>query len=223
MMGRLIVRDLGRQPYLPVWQAMLRFTDMRHAASGEGSVTEDELWLVQHDPVFTLGQAGKPEHVLAAGDIPLVQSDRGGQVTYHGPGQLVAYPLIDLRRKKLGVRDYVSALENATIEMLSSYAVRALAKPEAPGVYVDGAKIMALGIRVRHGCTLHGLALNVCGDLEPFARINPCGYVGLRVTSVYDEGGPADFDVVTQALLPCLAKHLQGDVERSTAMPEVLR
>ena len=165
-----IVRELGSQPYEPVWRAMQRFTDARTDA------TVDELWLVEHDPVFTLGQAGKDEHVLAPGDIPVVHVDRGGQVTYHGPGQIVAYPLFDLKRLKVGVRDYVCRIEQAMIDTLAEWNIHADRKDGAPGVYVAGAKIGALGIRVRRGCTFHGLAFNIAMDLEPFHRINPCGY-----------------------------------------------
>lgn len=180
----LHLRQLGRQPYTPVWQAMSAFTDARDAA------TPDELWLVEHDPVFTLGQAGKPEHVLAPGDIPVIHCDRGGQVTYHGPGQIVAYPLLNLRRLHIGVRDYVHLLEQCMIDTLAEWNIGGERREGAPGVYVAGAKIGALGVRVRHACTFHGLAFNVAMDLEPFQRINPCGYRGLRVTQMSDLGGP---------------------------------
>ena len=193
------VRDLGRQPYEPVWRAMQRFTDARDDA------TRDELWLVEHDPVFTLGQAGKPEHVLLPGDIPVLHVDRGGQVTYHGPGQIVAYPLLDLRRLKIGVREYVQRIEQAMIDTLADWNIVAMRREGAPGVYVDDAKIAALGIRVRRGCTFHGLAFNVAMDLEPFARINPCGYAGLRVTSMLDLGGPSSVSAVKPLLLDHLA------------------
>ena len=174
----VIIRDLGRQEYLPVWRAMQAFTDQRDAQ------TPDELWLVEHDPVFTLGQAGKPEHVLAAGDIPVVQVDRGGQVTYHGPGQIVAYPLIDMRRLGIGVKALVDRIEQAVIDLMAGYSISASRMDGAPGVYVDGVKIMALGLRVRKGCSFHGLAFNVAMDLSPYQRINPCGYKGMQVTSV---------------------------------------
>lgn len=196
------VRTLGRQPYEPVWRAMQRFTD------GRDDTTVDELWLVEHDPVFTLGQAGKPEHVLAPGDIPVIHVDRGGQVTYHGPGQIVAYPLLDLRRLKLGVRQYVDRIEQAVIDTLADWRITAARREGAPGVYVDDRKIAALGIRVRRGCSFHGLAFNVDMDLEPFGRINPCGYAGLQVTSMVELlGGPADFslDAVQSRLLEHLA------------------
>ena len=194
-----VVRDLGRQPYESVWRAMQAFTDARN------DDTPDELWLVEHDPVFTLGQAGRPEHVLAAGDIPVVHVDRGGQVTYHGPGQLVAYPLLDLRRLKLGVRDYVCRIEQAVIDTLAEWNIEGLRRDGAPGVYVNGAKVAALGIRVRRGCCFHGLAFNIAMDLEPFHRINPCGYAGLEVVSMADLGGPGSVEAVKPVLLRALA------------------
>lgn len=177
---RLRVRDLGRQPYLPVWRAMQAFTDARDEH------TLDELWLVEHDPVYTQGQAGKPEHVLLPGDIPVVPVDRGGQVTYHGPGQIVAYPLLDLRRGRLGVRELVNRIEQAIIDVLAGYGIAAQRRDGAPGVYVGEAKIAALGLRVRRGCSFHGLAFNIAMDLAPFAGINPCGYRGLAVTQMLD-------------------------------------
>lgn len=180
MTAPCIVRELGRQPYEPVWRAMQRFTDARTDA------TVDELWLVEHDPVFTLGQAGKDEHVLAPGDIPVVHVDRGGQVTYHGPGQLVAYPLIDLRRLGIGVRELVHRLEQVGIDLLAEYGIDVERREGAPGLYTGGRKILAIGIRVRRGCTFHGIALNNDLDLEPFTRINPCGYRGLETTRIAD-------------------------------------
>ena len=201
MTGRSgIVRDLGRQAYEPVWRAMQRFTDQRNDA------TPDEIWLVEHDPVFTLGQAGKPEHVLMPGEIPVLHVDRGGQVTYHGPGQIVAYPLLDLKRLKIGVREYVQRIEQAIIDTLAEWNIHAERREGAPGVYVAGAKVAALGIRVRRGCTFHGLAFNVAMDLEPFRRINPCGYEGLQVTSVLDLGGPSGMDAVKPVLLEQLSR-----------------
>lgn len=191
----LAVRRLGRQPYAPVWQAMRAFTDTR------GPDTGDELWLLEHDPVFTLGQAGKMEHVLAPGDIPVLPVDRGGQVTYHGPGQLVAYPLIDLRRLGIGVRELVRRIEQSVIDSLRHWNIDAGRVDGAPGVYVAGAKIAALGLRVRRGCTFHGLAFNVAMDLEPFHRINPCGYKGLEVTQVVDLGGPPRLAAVEDVLV----------------------
>jgi lipoyl(octanoyl) transferase len=174
----LRLRRLGLADYEPVWREMQAFTDRR------GAATADELWLVQHPPVFTQGQAGKAEHVLAPGDIPVIQVDRGGQVTYHGPGQIVAYPLVDIRRKGIGVRDFVHRIEEAIIRVLAHYGVRGERIEGAPGIYVNGDKIASLGLRVRRGCTFHGLAFNIGMDLEPFQRINPCGYAGLRVTQL---------------------------------------
>ena len=168
----------------------------------------DELWLVEHDPVFTLGQAGKPEHVLLPGDIPVVQSDRGGQVTYHGPGQLVGYVLLDLHRLGYGIRSLVTRLEQAMIECLALYGIVAAARPDAPGVYVDGRKIASLGLRVRKGCTYHGLALNVAMDLAPFERINPCGFQGLAMTQIAALGGPADVAQVGRDLEALLLRRL---------------
>lgn len=176
----LRVVNRGRQDYHSVWEQMRAYTDQR------GPDAEDQLWLVEHPPVFTQGQAGKPEHLLLPGDIPVVQTDRGGQVTYHGPGQLVAYPLLDLRRLKLGVRDLVTLLEQTLVAVLATYGIEAYAKADAPGVYVQGAKIASLGLRVRRGCCFHGLALNLDMDLEPFRRINPCGYQGLAITQMAD-------------------------------------
>lgn len=178
---------------------MQAFTDRRDDG------TPDELWVVEHDPVFTLGQAGKPEHVLLPGDIPVLHVDRGGQVTYHGPGQLVVYPLLDLKRLKIGVRDYVCRIEQALIDTLAGWDIAAARREGAPGVYVGDAKIAALGIRVRRGCTFHGLAFNIAMDLEPFRRINPCGYAGLAVTSVVECGGPASLDIAGPALVAALA------------------
>lgn len=202
-----LVRDLGRQPYEPVWRAMQAFTDARTEA------TADELWLVEHDPVFTLGQAGKPEHVLMAGDIPVIHVDRGGQVTYHGPGQLVLYPLLDLKRLRVGVREYVDRIEQAVIDTLGDWNITGARRDGAPGVYVNGAKVMALGIRVRRGCTFHGLAFNIAMDLSPYQRINPCGYEGLQVTSVVDLGGPSGLDSVKPALIGHVARQFGLTVE----------
>jgi lipoyl(octanoyl) transferase len=175
---RIRLRRLGLAEYEPVWRRMQAYTDQRD----EGAL--DELWLVQHPPVFTQGQAGKAEHVLAPGAIPVIQVDRGGQVTYHGPGQIVAYPLVDISRKGIGVRDFVCRIEEAIIRVLAQYGVSGERVAGAPGIYVNGAKIASIGLRVRRGCTFHGLALNVDMDLEPFQRINPCGYAGLQVTQL---------------------------------------
>ncbi|HZX80558.1 MAG TPA: lipoyl(octanoyl) transferase LipB [Lysobacter sp.] len=201
-----LVRDLGRRAYEPVWRAMQAFTDARDAG------TPDELWLVEHDPVFTLGQAGKPEHVLMPGDIPVIHVDRGGQVTYHGPGQIVLYPLLDLRRLKVGVKDYVCKVEQSMIDTLADWNIEAVRREGAPGVYVGDAKIGALGIRVRHGCTFHGLAFNIAMDLSPFHRINPCGYAGLAVTSMADLGGPSSLDAVKTRLIEHVARQFGLDV-----------
>ncbi|MGH8437131.1 MAG: lipoyl(octanoyl) transferase LipB [Pseudomonas sp.] len=195
-------RELDRLPYEPVWHAMQRFTDTR------GPLTPDEIWLLQHPPVFTQGQAGKAEHVLFPGDIPVVKVDRGGQVTYHGPGQLVGYLMLDVRRLGFGVRDLVSRIELSLIDLLASYGVSAVAKPDAPGVYVDGAKIASLGLRIRSGRSFHGLALNVDMDLEPFGRINPCGYAGMAMTQLRDLVGPIEFAEVSARLRAQLVKHL---------------
>ncbi len=202
-MSSLLVRRFpGLQPYEPIWRGMQAFTDARDAD------TPDELWIVEHEPVFTLGQAGKWEHVLMPGDIPVVPVDRGGQVTYHGPGQIVAYPLIDIRRAKIGVRDFVCKIEQSIIDTLEHWNIVAVRKPGAPGVYVAGAKVAALGLRVRRGCTFHGLAFNVNMDLEPFHRINPCGFQGLQVTQMMDLGGPSSLREVEAVLVENLAKQL---------------
>jgi lipoyl(octanoyl) transferase len=189
-----LVRWLGRVEYEPTWRDMQAFTDQRNAE------TRDEIWCLEHPPVFTLGMNGKPEHVLVAGDIPVVNIDRGGQVTYHGPGQLVVYPLLDLRRLQIGVRELVVALENAIIATVAQCGITAIGKRDAPGVYVEGRKLASIGLRIRRGCSYHGLALNVAMDLEPFKRINPCGYQGLQVTQVSELGGPSDIRVVAEAL-----------------------
>ncbi len=197
----MIVRRPGRVPYEPTWQAMQEFTRTRDAA------TPDELWLVEHPPVYTLGQAGKPEHLLQATDIPLVKIDRGGQITYHGPGQVVAYLLIDLHRRHLKVREMVNLLEQSIIDCLADYGLDARRQDGAPGVYMDGAKIAALGLRVRNGCSYHGLSLNVDMDLTPFTWINPCGYSGLKTIQLKDFGvteAPAD---VAERLLGHLRRH----------------
>ncbi|MGJ0577994.1 lipoyl(octanoyl) transferase LipB [Xenorhabdus bovienii] len=174
----VILRQLGIQPYGPVSDAMHQFTEQRTAE------TSDEIWLVQHEKVFTQGQAGKAEHVLTPGEIPVIQSDRGGQVTYHGPGQQVMYVLVDLKRAKIGVRQLVTAIENTVIETLAYFGVEAHARPGAPGVYVQNNKICSLGLRIRKGCSFHGLALNIAMDLQPFLRINPCGYAGMQMTQL---------------------------------------
>jgi lipoyl(octanoyl) transferase len=205
-------RELGQVDYQPTWHAMQRFTDTR------GVDTPDEIWLLEHSPVFTQGQAGKAEHVLFPGDIPVVQVDRGGQVTYHGPGQLVAYLLLDVRRSGLGVRELVSRIERSLIDLLASYGVSANAKPDAPGVYVDGAKIASLGLRIRNGRSFHGLALNVDMDLQPFQRINPCGYAGMAMTQLADQvAEPVDISDVSARLREQLVKHLDYAQQQSLA------
>ena len=193
---------------------MQGFTDARD------SDTVDELWLVEHDPVFTLGQAGKDEHVLMPGDIPVIHVDRGGQVTYHGPGQIVLYPLLDLKRLGIGVRDYVCKIEQAIIDTLGEWNIGAERKAGAPGVYVNGAKVAALGIRVRRGCSFHGLAFNIDMDLEPFSRINPCGYAGLEVVSMSDLGGPGGMEAVTPVLLAQIAQQF-GLAPSAGAAPDL--
>lgn len=198
------IRELGVLDYERTWLAMQRFTDERKLVPD----TQDEVWLVHHPPVFTQGQAGKAEHLLLPGDIPVVKSDRGGQVTYHGPGQLVAYLMLDVRRLGYGVRELVTRMEQCLIDLLASYGVSAAAKADAPGVYVDGAKIASLGLRIRNGCSFHGLALNVDMDLEPFRRINPCGYAGLAMTQLRDHAGPIEFAEVGARLRSQLVKHL---------------
>lgn len=175
---KILVRHLGLQPYEPVSQAMHDFTDMRD------DTTPDEIWLVEHLPVFTQGQAGKAEHLLMTGDIPVIQSDRGGQVTYHGPGQQLMYVLLNLKRRKLGVRELVTLLEQTVVNTLAEYGIDAHPRADAPGVYVGEMKICSLGLRIRKGCSFHGLALNINMDLTPFQRINPCGYVGMEMTQM---------------------------------------
>lgn len=210
-----IVRNLGRRDYESVWRAMSHYTDTRTALSA------DEIWCVEHEPVFTQGQAGRAEHLLNTGDIPVLQVDRGGQVTYHGPGQLVAYPLVDLRRARLGVRELVERIEQAVIDTLAHFHIAGARRPGAPGIYVGDAKVMALGLRVRRGCSFHGLAFNIAMDLEPFARINPCGFQGLAVTSVLDLGGPGELAAVKPVLCAALSRRL-GLAPRHDAAPPSL-
>jgi len=196
----LMVRKLGLQDYRPVWRAMANYTEQRTPDAN------DEIWLVQHPPVFTQGQAGKEEHLLMPGDIPVVQVDRGGQVTHHAPGQLVAYPLIDIRRRGISVRELVRNTENTIIQTLAELDIEAYAKPDAPGVYVAAAKVASLGFRIRRGCSYHGLSLNVDMDLQGFARINPCGYAGLQMAQTRDlSSDPRACSVA--ALEPLIVKH----------------
>ncbi|MBE9564997.1 MAG: lipoyl(octanoyl) transferase LipB [Proteobacteria bacterium] len=197
-----VIRHLGEVDYLETWQKMQDFTDARQPESA------DEFWFLQHPPVYTLGKNGKDEHVLNPQNIPVVNSDRGGQVTYHGPGQLVVYTLIDLTRLKMGVRELVTIIEQSVIDLLTGYGVESSAKREAPGVYVNNAKIAALGLRVRKGRSFHGLALNVDMDLEPFSRINPCGYEGLEVTQLKDLVTGTGLDKVMTDLQQILLKNL---------------
>ena len=197
-----IARWLGRVPYEPTWRAMQRFTDVRDAN------TSDEIWFLEHPPVFTLGMNADPAHVLAAGEIPVVRIDRGGQVTFHGPGQLVIYPLLDIRRAGLGVRDLVTALESAVIDYVAGFGIVAQCRRNAPGVYVDAAKFASVGIRIRRGASYHGMAMNVNMDLGPFARINPCGYQGLAMTQLAALGGERDVQQAAYGLAPILAGKL---------------
>ena len=208
----LIVRQLGRQAYEPLWRRMQAFTDERDAA------TTDELWFTEHPPVFTLGVNAAEEHILAPGDIPVVQIDRGGQVTYHGPGQLMVYPLIDLRRRKLGVRDLVTALEESVVDLLADSDVEARAKKDAPGVYVGDVKVASVGLRIRRGCSFHGMALNVDVDLEPFSRINPCGFANLELTDLRRLGAGDDLDMASERLLVHFAARIgasTGDIRQA--------
>ena len=198
----VIVRQLGRQPYEPIFEAMKRFTDERDQN------TQDEIWLVEHDAVFTQGQAGKAEHILMPGDIPVVQVDRGGQVTYHGPGHQVIYLMLNIKRRKLGVRHLVTAMEEAVVGLLEKYGVTAYPKPDAPGVYVDEKKVCSLGLRIRNGCSFHGLALNVNMDLSPFQRINPCGYAGMEMIDTARLNGPTTLETAGNELTHLLLEAL---------------
>jgi len=197
-----IVRQLGRQDYQDVWQEMQHFTDTR------SSNTADEIWVLEHPPIFTLGLNGKPEHILDAGDIPVVKCDRGGQVTYHGPGQLIIYLLLDLRRRDLGVKALVYKIEQAIIDLLAEQGIDGQRRKGAPGIYVDDAKIAALGLRVRRGCCYHGLSLNVNMELEPFSRINPCGFAGLATDQLAHHGTPHDLCTVGSNLISQLGRQL---------------
>ena len=204
-MNRVLIRQPGLQGYRNVHAAMVAFTDRR------GAETADEIWCLEHEPVFTLGLAGRVEHVLDPGAIPVCRSDRGGQVTYHGPGQLVIYPLLDLKRLGLSIRKYVNLLEQAVIEFLATLDLHAARRPGMPGVYLTGSKIAALGLRVKKGCCYHGLALNVCMDLSPFQRINPCGYPDLEVTQVADWGVEITVAQAIEKFLPCLLQQFAYD------------
>lgn len=204
-MTKLAVRQLGLQPYLPVYEQMLAAVGQRTSES------QDELWLLQHQPVFTQGQAGKAEHVLFAGDIPVVQTDRGGQVTYHGPGQLVVYLLIDIKRMGIGPRLLVEAIEKAIVNTLQQWGITSAARQDAPGVYVEERKIASLGLRIKQGCSFHGLALNIDMNLEPFQRINPCGYAGMQMTQMASETTQAvDMQQVGEVLQQQLHEQLNA-------------
>ena len=206
----LIVRQLGRQRYKPIWQKMQDFTDTRDENSA------DEIWLVEHESVFTQGQAGKDEHLLSPGDIEVIKVDRGGQVTYHGPGQQMMYVLFNLRRLKIGVRELVTWLEECIIESLAEYDINAYAKADAPGVYVNDSKIASLGLRVRRGCSFHGLALNVNMDLSPFLRINPCGYAGMNMVQTKELNGPQNLEAAGQGLVKHMIKKLNATQVKHT-------
>ena len=208
---KIIVKSLGKRDYEPIWREMQRFTDQRDEN------TLDELWLVEHPPVFTQGLAGKAEHVLAAGDIPIIQVDRGGQVTYHGPGQIVAYPMLDLRRHGIGVKSLVGGIEQSIIDTIALYGIEAARKDDAPGVYVSGAKIASLGLKIRKGCSFHGLAFNIDMDLEPFMRINPCGFSGLKVIQLTDLANGVDINTVEQQLIASFCKQLNFTAHLASA------
>ena len=201
-MGKFVVKDLGQVEYLPTWKAMQVFTAQR------GVQTTDEIWLVEHAPVYTVGLNGKPEHLLHPTDIPVIKIDRGGQITYHGPGQIVAYLLVDLKRRGYGVRELVSRMESAVVALLAEYGVAAESRRDAPGVYVNGAKIAALGLRIKHGCSYHGLSLNVDMDLSPFLAINPCGYPGMAVTQTASLGIGDDMRMLSAKLVQRLVQTL---------------
>ncbi len=204
-MSNIVIREFGLQPYEPVWHAMQEFTNMRDES------TPDEIWFTEHEKVFTLGLNTAPEHLLDTGDIPVVQIDRGGQVTYHGPGQLMIYTLIDLRRAGLGVRDLVTALEQCVVDLAAEYGIEAANRSDAPGVYVDGVKLASIGLRIRRGASFHGMALNVDADLEPFSRINPCGFKDLDVIDLARLGADSNLGVIRDRLLPHLMRHLKMD------------
>ncbi len=210
----VIIRKLSQQDYLSCWRAMQTLTNQRD------ETTPDEIWTLEHPPVFTQGQNGKPEHILNPGNIPVIPVDRGGQVTYHGPGQLVLYPLVDLKRKKLNVRQMVSLLENSIIQLLNDYAITAYAKADAPGVYTQDKKICSIGLRIRRGSSYHGLALNVAMDLEPFRRINPCGFASLEMTQIKDFQSAIEMKTVEMQLTHYLIANLgYNDTLIQSGMP----
>ena len=200
-------RYLGREDYVPLWHAMQEFTDERDES------TLDEIWFCEHPPVFTMGLNAAEEHLLAPGDIPVVQIDRGGQVTFHGPGQLMVYPLIDIRRANIGVRTLVTALEQSVVDLAAEFGVEAAAKPKAPGVYVNDDKLASVGLRIRRGASFHGMALNVDADLEPFSRINPCGYRGLEMTDFKTLGIDLSLEQTAERLLPHFLRQLGVTLE----------
>lgn len=202
MTAAVEIRSLGKKAYEPLWREMQEFTNSRDDDTG------DEIWITEHPPVFTLGLNASREHLLAPGDIPVVQIDRGGQVTYHGPGQLMIYPLIDLKRARLGIRDLVTALEQSAVDLAAQYQIAAASRADAPGVYVQGKKIASVGLRIRRWCSYHGMALNVDMDLEPFSRINTCGYTDLEVTDLNKLGVEKDLSTVARELAPHLLGHL---------------
>ena len=204
----IVVRSLGRQDYEPLWRRMQEFTNTRSAA------TPDEIWFTEHPPVFTLGLNASPEHLLAPGDIPVVQVDRGGQVTYHGPGQLMIYPLIDLKRAGLGVRDLVTGLEQCIVDLVAEFGVEALARKDAPGVYVQQQKIASVGLRIRRGASFHGMALNIDVDLEPFSRISPCGFSDLEVTNLRSLGIENERGEIQSLVQGNLLRHLRLQREK---------
>lgn len=212
-MDTVTVRHLGVVEYEPTWHAMQRFTDTRDDTTG------DEIWFLEHPPVFTQGQAGKAEHLLAPGDIPVIQVDRGGQVTYHGPGQLVGYLLVDIRRKQLGARELVTRIEKSLVATLAGLGIEAAPRPDAPGVYTDGRKIASLGLRIRKGCSFHGLALNIDMDLSPFQRINPCGHAGMPMAQIRDFTESPDIGKIRQQLLTELLAELGYNQHTVTEQP----
>jgi len=216
----ITIRDLGTTDYVPVWRAMQAFTDTRDEA------TPDEIWFTEHERVYTLGINAGREHLLAPAEIPVIQIDRGGQVTYHGPGQLMIYPLLDLRRLGLGVRDLVTALEQSVVDLAAACGIEAQSRADAPGVYASGEKLASVGLRIRRGASFHGMALNVCMDLEPFTRINPCGFSDLAVTDLATLGGERDIASVRGRVLPLLLDKLGlGDTlqEQAGHLPEAVR
>jgi len=211
-----VLRWMGRVDYEPTWRSMQVFTDSRSAE------TPDELWFLEHPPVYTMGMNARAEHLLAPGDIPVVHIDRGGQVTYHGPGQLVVYPLLDLGRLQLGVRTLVEAIERAIISTAAAWSIDAASRRDAPGVYVDARKLASIGLRIRRHCSYHGLALNVAMDPEPFARINPCGYAGLVMTDLASLGGPRELRTVAEVLAPGLLAELGHTAGVWTDLPDAV-